>query len=81
MRPSEAPARRPRCQRPPRRIVHRRPYATPEVYRTAGPRIKAAVPFLAGLALLLALWGGAVALWDTAYDVGLSASEAAHAQR
>ncbi|WP_161471239.1 hypothetical protein [Adlercreutzia caecimuris] len=64
---------------------HRRPYATPEVYRIAGLRIKAlaraAAPFLACLALVLAVWGYSVALWDAAYNVGLGASGAGHAQR
>ena len=84
MRSFQMPARR-GSNRLPRRKVHRRPYATPEVYRIAGPRIKAlaraAAPFLACLALLLAVWGYSVALWDTAYNVGLRASETAHAER
>lgn len=84
MRPFEMPARR-GSNRKPRRKVHRRPYAAPEVYRIAGLRIKAlaraAAPFLACLALLLAVWGYSVALWDVAYNVGLGASEAAHAER
>ena len=84
MRKIEMPARR-RYQRQPRRKVHRRPYATPEVYRIVALRIKAlaraAAPFLACVALILAAWGYSVALWDTAYSVGLGASEAALAQR
>ena len=84
MRKFEMPARR-GSNRLPRRKVHRRPCATPEVYRIAGPRIKAlaraAAPFLACVALILAVWGYSVALWDTAYSVGLGASGAGHAQR
>lgn len=84
MRKIEMPARR-RYQRQPRRKVHRRPYATPEVYRIAALRAKAlaraAAPFLACLALVLAVWGYSIALWNAAYNVGLGASGAAHAQR
>lgn len=81
MRCFEMPARR-GSNRKPRRKVHRRPYATPEVYRILRPRIKAlartAAPYLACLALLLAVWGYSVALWDVAYGYG--ASEVSHAQ-
>ena len=84
MRPFQMPGRR-RPQRQPRRKVHRRPYATPEAYRIAALRAKAlaraAAPFLACLALVLAVWGYSIALWDAAYNVGLGASGAGHAQR
>ena len=84
MRPFQMPARR-RYQRQPRRKVHRRPNATPEVNRIAALRAKAlaraAAPFLACLALVLAVWGYSIALWDAAYNVGLGASGAGHAQR
>lgn len=66
---------RSRCQRQPRRKVHRRPYAAPEVYRDMAPRIKAmaraAAPYLALLALALAVWGYSAALWDVAYGMGV----------
>lgn len=84
MRKIEMPARG-GPNRIPRRKVHRRPYATPEVYRIVALRAKAlaraAAPFLACLALVLAVWGYSIALWDAAYNVGLGASGAGHAQR
>ena len=83
------PARR-GSKRKPRRKVHRRPYATPEVYRILRPRIKAlartAAPYLACLALLLTY------RWDTKTSeepgtghvstlaYGSGASEVSHAQ-